>query len=265
MGVLRSLFFNTFTASQTWKDQTRYAAYICSKIAPRNPDRLLLPSQQNSTGGKKHQIPNEMIYEVRTTHDGRGQGLFATRELPPNIKFLSEAPIIQSNHVQSGGRFEAHEDLLQKYISLDLESRRWFHTLYDRYAEGDNPTIEGRWFTNCIPIQKNRFGVFKYTNKVNHSCSPNTAWQWNEQTGQLEGSTLRNIKRGEEITAGYYLGVKYENVLQRRRRLLHIFGFVCQCEQCISEALWPDIIKKFSCMYGLVWARGGWKEKWNFS
>lgn len=207
-----------------------------------------------------------MIYELRATHDGRGQGLFATRELPRDVKFLSEAPVLQSNCAYFGGRLEAYEDLLQKYIYLDLESRRWFQILYDRYAEDGNSTIQGRWFTNCIPIPRARFGVFKYTSRVNHSCSPNAAWQWNEQTGQLEGTTLRSVRHGEEITAGYYFGVKYENILRRRQRLLYIFGFVCQCERCINEALWPNIIKRFSCTYSLAWvsSRGGWKEGWEF-
>lgn len=163
-----------------------------------------------------------MIYELRTTHDGRGEGLFATRELPQNIKFLPEASVLQSNCVYFGGRLEAYEDLLQKYISLDLESQRWFHTLYDRYADDNKPTLEGRWFTNCIPTPRARFGAFKYTSKVNHNCSPNATWQWNEQTGQSEGTTLRNIKRGEEITAGYYFGVRYGNIFRRRQRLLHM-------------------------------------------
>lgn len=55
---------------------------------------------------------------------------------------------------------------MQKYISLDLESRLWFHTLYDRYAGVDEPTVEGCWFTNCIPISGDRYGVCRYTSKT---------------------------------------------------------------------------------------------------
>jgi len=74
---------------------------------------------------------------------------------------------------------------------------------------------------NGVPIKKSRF---------NHSCSPNTVADWNEETNIHEVKALVKIKQGEEITIPYLMMVKPR--AWRRFALKEWYCFDCRCHAC---------------------------------
>jgi len=78
------------------------------------------------------------------------------------------------------------------------------------------------------------FGIGLYPSgaMLNHSCFPSCLWF--VRSGTLIVETLRVVRRGEELTIAY-LPVS-GTVTQRRRRLLHAFGFHCVCSHCEAES-----------------------------
>jgi SET domain-containing protein len=72
--------------------------------------------------------------------------------------------------------------------------------------------------------------VFEVLSRINHSCSPNAQYSWNEKEGKRRLYAVRDIQKGEEVTIDY-VGV---DVLQKDRKihLEQLYGFMCMCELC---------------------------------
>lgn len=76
--------------------------------------------------------------------------------------------------------------------------------------------------------------VFGDICKINHNCSPNATWFWDNLERRMSVVAVRAIKRGEEISISYLPFDETDGVDERRRQLGH-WGFVCQCEKCVIE------------------------------
>jgi hypothetical protein len=62
--------------------------------------------------------------------------------------------------------------------------------------------------------------------KLNHSCSPNTKFVFNKDTGVMKLFATRNINKNEEITDSYITNKKIED----HKEYLHDhYGFTCKC------------------------------------
>ncbi|KAK5761658.1 Histone-lysine N-methyltransferase set-6 [Elasticomyces elasticus] len=79
------------------------------------------------------------------------------------------------------------------------------------------------------------YAVYPSSSYFNHSCSPNVA-------KQRVGNAWRfwvvdNVREGEQLCISYLGGDEKDlSVEERRARLAEVWGFVCECARCQSEA-----------------------------
>ena len=131
----------------------------------------------------------------------KGQGLFATRNLPA-YTVLMVTPV----------RVGDNQDLMipVKKPANDTEAK----------------------------IQDRKLKQLEASDSVNHSCNANCAWRPEE--GNISTlMTLVSVQKGEELTVNYYfLEYCYENEKfclpyeERKRKVAELYGFVCLCKEC---------------------------------
>jgi SET domain-containing protein len=68
------------------------------------------------------------------------------------------------------------------------------------------------------------------------SCEPNLRLDFDYDIFALEARTLRDVEEGEELMFAY-TGASIEDVEERRLILKACWGFTCECNRCISQAL----------------------------
>lgn len=109
------------------------------------------------------------------------------------------------------------------------------------------------FLTHPINIGSDIEGLFRFACLMNHSCNPNvvtltsgskngfintreTSWESSDIDARLLGAwvPVRPIAAGEELTMTY-IGPIHGSVFDRRRRILGLFGFLCQCSRCQEE------------------------------
>ena len=74
-------------------------------------------------------------------------------------------------------------------------------------------------------------GLFAKLSKFNHSCQPNCAVFFDNETVTIR--TVMPIRKGEEITISYYS--PFDTREQRQQDLLNGFFFKCVCSLCERE------------------------------
>ncbi|KAF7886007.1 hypothetical protein EAF00_010110 [Botryotinia globosa] len=74
--------------------------------------------------------------------------------------------------------------------------------------------------------------IYHFASRINHECLPNMA-RGNTKNGNLVFTTVRDIKRGEELTTFYQ--VPFGTTLVRRKILLSKYGFACMCKAFTSN------------------------------
>jgi hypothetical protein len=99
---------------------------------------------------------------------------------------------------------------------------------FDKY---NNNTIEFYYAKHLF----NSFEGFEYgplylphIAKLNHSCNPNTYFEFNKEYGYMTLYAKNNIKKGEELTDSYLLN---KNIDNHREYLLnhYMFDYICSC------------------------------------
>ncbi|CZR52870.1 uncharacterized protein PAC_02747 [Phialocephala subalpina] len=169
-------------------------------------------------------------WEVRDI-PGKGNGLFATRELHRGDLILADTPV---------GVLQSDAFFLDYLIGY-----RYLHTAFDRlpdatkdlvmrtaaHSPGD-PYME-RINTNAFAGEfedKPHFFLYPETSLINHDCRPNTLYYHDTSTLIHATYASRTILPGEEIT------ITYINILQprseRRAVLKQTWKFDCQCSLC---------------------------------
>ncbi len=77
-------------------------------------------------------------------------------------------------------------------------------------------------------FEGNRYGplTLPITAKINHSCTPNVEFKFNEKTGQMITFAIIDIKRGEEIFDSYLMN---KSIRLHKEYLYEHYGFRCDC------------------------------------
>lgn len=202
--------------------------------ATRNKAHLALkPTEERKSKSPRrsqnHDILQKMYYKIQHSSmiEGKGQGAFATQDIPQGTIIMSEYPLLKSKD-SSFPR--------GSYNALDKKSLEKFNKLYDDCDGGKrDSTAPGIFHTNKFFISGDESAVFEDISRINHSCKPNTEWSWVEDTGRMEVVALRHIKCGEELHHSYIILDDYKSVDARRQRLVS-WEFFCRCERCLLEA-----------------------------
>ena len=164
------------------------------------------------------------LVQIRES-DGKGMGMYATRDIEPGERIIAEPPLATSSHLQ------------EEWVE-EATSPRWreIFELSQNAMHGHKKTAMGVWLTNAIPADDGEGGhsfmIFKHVCRLNHDCRPNAHHGWNASTDKATVHALRRVSRGEEITINY-IHAQWDGTRKARQRKLHsTFGFSCTCDHC---------------------------------
>ena len=74
-------------------------------------------------------------------------------------------------------------------------------------------------------------GIYPTASRLNHCCVSNTSGHYDERSGNYQVVAVQDIKRGEQICAGFG-GWAPSPKSERRHELLKKYGMFCQCKFC---------------------------------
>lgn len=162
--------------------------------------------------------------------DGKGEGVFATQDIPAGTVIMHDHPIMSFYSTQ---RSPTSKEIKKLFKGLSQEQQRKFLNLH----EGHRPLS-----TKLLRIYKaNTFEVDRGTvilldaSKLNHSCVPNV-----ERTDTIPGKegkdlwivTVKPVAKGDEILIRYIGEFDFMTRQQRQKWLRLYYGFECTCPAC---------------------------------
>jgi len=167
---------------------------------------------------------------------GKGQGVFAVRNLTPGQLLWSEHPLITYKKDPNGSPAQLLQSLYKVFQSLDESTQTRLLSLYD---PGEEPGLHtelwrkvGR-ICNVNEVQganQQHNSVFEKYSRLNHSCNRNTVGHLGED-GTHQVRAVRRINKGEELTVSYLEG-KLAIREERQAVFQKKWGFVCVCQIC---------------------------------
>ncbi|KAL1660765.1 hypothetical protein GGF50DRAFT_106030 [Schizophyllum commune] len=219
---------------------------------------IFTPSQP----GFPHPVERPAIpaHRIASAGQGKGLGVFATRDIGPGELIIAERPLLMIPlGVPTAKNIPAHftmkqmiqaslaewEKALEMLVERMLPERREaFMKLANSHTTDGSGPILGRIRTNGIAASGLHYqgkrgpeGRFSATceliSRVNHSCSPNARYTFNKPTFTSRLRAVRDIKAGEEITITYS---RLDVPSAERQKDLAPYGFVCTCDACRGGA-----------------------------
>ncbi|KAF5712602.1 SET domain-containing protein [Fusarium mundagurra] len=191
------------------------------------------------------------LYMMKETADGHG--LFAKELIKAGTRIIHEKPILTVSQAETKTKTEyrcvvdqvADLNDSEKQRLMDLyyndKKLREFSFLKGQLCPGtdlDAGIVLAKFYTNAASITSGGLecGLFTIFCRMNHSCTPNICWVYDEPTGFMEVYAVRDIDKDEEITNSYIeVAISY----QARMKELSNWGFACQCAACEG----PDAAK----------------------
>jgi hypothetical protein len=80
---------------------------------------------------------------------------------------------------------------------------------------------------------------------MNHSCDPNTYWEFIDR--KITFTAIRNINPGEEINDTYGPSALGSPFFARQKRLKEHYFFTCNCSACLEDAKAVPALQCLSC------------------
>lgn len=165
------------------------------------------------------------VYEVRKS-EGKGFGVFATRDILPGEVILSEAPLLTMT--ESGARADP---LKAAMAALSPAKRKAYLALAAHQSHPSESSARSIMYTNGFGINPHTTAIFEIASRINHSCVENTVYEWVPDEEEAHGGKMvytayRKLLDGEEVTIDYGHSVK---------ALKRIYGFECDCGGCTDS------------------------------
>ena len=170
------------------------------------------------------------LYDVRKI-PGKGRGLVARSDIPEGTRILSEKPLLMIPNNMSNEQLEAR--LARDLKALDKSQQRQFFSLHNSYT--DKHVLGGIFKTNSMACGSDlsAIAIFPTISFINHSCLPNSHYNWNDTMGMQTIHVTRDLRAGEEITICY---TDSGSASVRQAYLKKHFGFDCSCAICSLSA-----------------------------
>ncbi|KAL1726137.1 hypothetical protein EV714DRAFT_255167 [Schizophyllum commune] len=207
--------------------------------------------------GFPHPVERPAIpaHRIASAGQGKGLGVFATRDIGPGELIIAERPLLMIPlGVPTAENIPAHftmrqmiqaslaewEKALEMLVERMLPERREaFMKLANSHTTDGSGPILGRIRTNGIAASGLHYqgkrgpeGRFSATCEP-RSCSPNARYTFNKLTFTSRLRAVRDIKAGEEITITYS---RLDVPSVERQKDLAPYGFVCTCDACKGAA-----------------------------
>ena len=175
-----------------------------------------------------------------------GHGLFATELIKPGTLIIREKPVLTVSQAETKAKTEYRCVIEQVSRLTPVDQNRLmglyhnpkkfreFSFLKDQLCPGtdlDSCLVLAKFYTNAASITAGGLecGLFTEFCRMNHSCTPNICWVYDEPSGMMEVYAVRNIAAGEEITNSY---IEVACSYQARVKELSNWGFACNCSAC---------------------------------
>eukprot|EP00929_Paragymnodinium_shiwhaense_P034426 TRINITY_DN18734_c0_g1_i1.p1 TRINITY_DN18734_c0_g1~~TRINITY_DN18734_c0_g1_i1.p1 ORF type:complete len:376 (+),score=70.86 TRINITY_DN18734_c0_g1_i1:60-1130(+) len=170
-------------------------------------------------------------FEVKSL-PGKGLGLVAVRELRCGDLVLCEAPLLTYLDCDVWEHIAR-----ERFKELPQESQDALMQLEDvflREATGEEKSLPGILRTNSLSRGMSSDGlVCKTISRMNHSCSPNCDWSWDEDAHEASVFASHDIAAGEELCIHY---VELRATRSERQKMLReLYRFDCCCRACGAD------------------------------
>ncbi|PNP85936.1 hypothetical protein FNYG_00992 [Fusarium nygamai] len=142
------------------------------------------------------------LFEVRDIR-GKGRGLIAKVDIPAGTRIICEKPLLLASTTMPG---DLEATAAPRLKALSKPEQRQFLSLHNNFP-GKDP-FSGIIRTNALPCGPDSIvgGVYPTISLINHSCLPNSYYNWSSEAGHETIHAIRPIKAGEEITISYVEG-----------------------------------------------------------
>ncbi|KAF6842426.1 lysine methyltransferase [Colletotrichum musicola] len=195
----------------------------------------------------------EPLFTTRTS-GSKGRGIFATKNIPAGRLITQEPPIIflDRNWMEAVSSEEDRGALQAMAVEkLPAMTRRTVHELY---AGSFEESLKYRMLTNGYGISGGpgpdwpgldsesdlgMVAVHANISKINHSCRPNAASQWDWDALLHRLYAARDIALDEEITISYMNPI--QTLRARQEYAKDVLGFDCACRQCKAPARFSNL------------------------
>ncbi|EFJ18438.1 hypothetical protein SELMODRAFT_419787 [Selaginella moellendorffii] len=201
--------------------------------------------------------------EIKHTHDGRGRGIFLTRDVQLGDLLLACNPIAA---VSSAASHDADEDLVVEIVKACVESER---RLKQIYAMADREAAEVTALPDLAPFKCNTGkvaatprssrgvdvarirrardrvgyssqgsggsyvpGLWASVGLINHSCIPNASKMSIGDVVFVRAA--KDLKAGDEVLLSY-LEPPLAPYAGYREKMIQQYNFECSCERCKLE------------------------------
>ncbi|KAF5026348.1 hypothetical protein F66182_1556 [Fusarium sp. NRRL 66182] len=175
-----------------------------------------------------------------------GHGLFASSLIRAGVRIIREKAIISVSHGEIRSKPEymcvisqisqLSPDKKNRLLSLYHNEKKLheFSFLKGRPCPGtdlDSSLVLAKFYTNAANLSAKGLecGLFTEFCRMNHSCTPNTCWVYDEPLGMMEVYTVKDIHADQEITNSY---IEVACSRQSRAKELSNWGFACSCAAC---------------------------------
>lgn len=202
--------------------------------------------------------------------NGKGYGFIAIDHIPKNTIILSEYPsfmidkykpsqydmfeliynILNSNN-KSKSRFMNYmpnsindnykqiiDDIKNVFKKLKSYNKHIYDFLINNYSMDDIILLSLKYISNAFDFFDEGPIILLTGSIFNHSCSPNIILgkycsQDNKKPSKMIFTTIRDIKKGEEICDSYIdiFSDHYDRTINIKKR----YGFTCMCDRCIND------------------------------
>ncbi|MCJ1479852.1 hypothetical protein MMC06_000006 [Schaereria dolodes] len=174
-------------------------------------------------------VCNEAAYRVQDIPE-KGKGWVAERDIVRGDRLLREECLFV---IPALGltKMEMNDQLWLYLKENSAEHQRMFLRLSNAFP-GDKAIFMNVLTTNAI-IHCGTYFVAPMVARLNHDCHPNACATVNIQTRRVTVHSIRQIKKGEEITITY---IEHTLPLTDRQEFLSKFyNFNCNCSLCRLE------------------------------
>jgi len=114
-----------------------------------------------------------------------------------------------------------------KNVHKIIDNTPKMKNFFENISKNEIEYYYAKYIYNCFEGGKYGPLTLLLTSKLNHSCKPNVEFKFDERTGQMVTTTIRKIKKGEEIF-GSYLTKKIIHF--HSEYLEEHYGFCCDCK-----------------------------------
>lgn len=157
---------------------------------------------------------------------GKGEGVFARRNLAPGTVILSEQARCK---ISKPGIDITENDVLEAYQKLNAADQKRFMGLHESHRLLSSKLLRV-YKANCFRTKDDGTELFLEISKINHSCVPNAS---REGEGDVADIVARKpIKEGEEIFINYNQDFDGLTKFQQMAITKAYFGFECDCSAC---------------------------------